>query len=241
MTQQPDKLFQSKLEHFSKPAPAHAWNRLEAQLDKTRYTGIWLKVAASITLLVAATIILWPTESTNLSSQLANSDSNRVKTESPKAVIKQSDQIISKPEKATENVTTQESPTLVHKNNDKKVEIETGLATEPSINLSIVEQENKIMEEVKTVSTETTAAIAYANDEPQSLVITYSAKEVNDKFLKKDLDDATSLEKKPSGIQKLLTLAADIKNTESGFGELREKKNDILAFNFRDDKRGQNK
>jgi hypothetical protein len=53
--------------------------------------------------------------------------------------------------------------------------------------------------------------------------------------------DATPEDKKPSTFKKLLSRAYDLKNNQDPIGELRQKKNEILALNFKKDKRGQNK
>ena len=102
-------------------------------------------------------------------------------------------------------------------------------------------QETTVNTPQYATETSRTAPETITPEVSRAVVITYSAAEVNERFLKKNLVDATSEEKKQSGIQKLLTLAADIKNTSNGLGDLREKKNEILALNFHDDKRGQNK
>jgi hypothetical protein len=59
---------------------------------------------------------------------------------------------------------------------------------------------------------------------------------------KKSLAQATSGEKKPSTLRKLLDKAYDLKHNQDPFGDLRQKKNEILALNFRSEKqRSQNK
>ena len=66
-----------------------------------------------------------------------------------------------------------------------------------------------------------------------SNTIVYTAEEVNARFLRKNVDtQATPEDKKSSGIQKLMGIAHDLKNNENGFGDLRQKKDEILALNF---------
>jgi len=85
---------------------------------------------------------------------------------------------------------------------------------------------------------ETTAP---ANAAPKKIMITITAAE-SEKYLDKvALAEATSEEKKPSTFQKLLKKADDLKNNQDPFGELRQRKNEILALNFKNEKRGQNK
>jgi hypothetical protein len=77
--------------------------------------------------------------------------------------------------------------------------------------------------------------------ETQNITLVYSAKEVDDYLDKNALAQATSKDKKPSTLKKLLQKANDLKNNQDPFGELRQKKNEILALNFKNEKRGQNK
>jgi len=73
----------------------------------------------------------------------------------------------------------------------------------------------------------------------QGVTLTYSAKEVS-AYLDKNFDgDATDDDKKQSTLKKLLQKANDLKTNQDTFGELRQRKNEILALNFKNDKRGQ--
>src|SRR5687768_7921253 len=77
MTSQPEKLFRDKLESFQRPAPAAAWDRIEAGLDKTSNKNLWMKIAAGFLLLSVAAFILWPT-TTLKTTELANTKNNSV-------------------------------------------------------------------------------------------------------------------------------------------------------------------
>ena len=71
----------------------------------------------------------------------------------------------------------------------------------------------------------------------ESVTIVFSAEEVNQKYLAKRPDaDATPVAKETSGLKRLLDKASDMKNNQDLLGELRQKKNEILAMNFRNDK-----
>jgi hypothetical protein len=64
---------------------------------------------------------------------------------------------------------------------------------------------------------------------------------VND-YKEKSGNDATPEDKKPSTLKKLLRKANELTNNQDPLGDLRQKKNEILALNFKSDKqRGQNK
>ncbi len=72
--------------------------------------------------------------------------------------------------------------------------------------------------------------------------ITYTAEQVNEKFLKKEsTPQATPEKKNTSGLQKVIDLALDFKYEGSVLGDIREKKNELLSFNMPSNKRETNK
>jgi hypothetical protein len=85
--------------------------------------------------------------------------------------------------------------------------------------------------------------VAQVESKTSHISIVITATEADEKYLnKKSLADATSEEKKSSTLRKLLDTAYDLKNNQEPFGDLRQKKNEILALNFKSDKqRSQNK
>ena len=78
--------------------------------------------------------------------------------------------------------------------------------------------------------------------QPKNITLVYTAKDVEEYLDKKALAEATSDHKKSSTFKKLLKKANDLTSNQDPFGELRQKKNEILALNFKNEKqRGQNK
>lgn len=72
--------------------------------------------------------------------------------------------------------------------------------------------------------------------------ITYTADEVNAKYLKKESASEATLEKKnTSGLQKVIDLALELKNEGSVLGDIREMKNEWLSINIPSNKREINK
>lgn len=120
---------------------------------------------------------------------------------------------------------------LVAENNPSSIETSATTELQPSETISPVATERLLAEQTD----------GETNDERITIVM--SADEVNNKYLdKKSLAEATSGDKKPSTLRKLLDKAYDLKNNEDPFGDLRQKKNEILALNFRSDKqRSENK
>jgi hypothetical protein len=88
---------------------------------------------------------------------------------------------------------------------------------------------------------EKTADTIDNNESPQNVTIIFTTEEVNEKYLAKNTDaEATPTSEETSGLRKLLDKAYDLKTNRDFLGELRQKKNEILAMNFKNDKHTQN-
>jgi hypothetical protein len=231
MTSQPDKLFREKLENFSTPAPSAAWSRIEAGLDQSNRSFGWMKIAASITLVSVATFLLWPSASTQLAE--VASTTKPVESIAPN---------VTEPADAGLGKITSQAESIKPKNTQRND------VTDNTIKLEAANAEVLIAEVVtiQTESTPTEVIIPETTTQPEipvdaSQTITYSAEEVNAKFLKKEVvAEATTEEKKTSGIQKLIGVAYTLASADAGLGNIRQRKDEVLALNFRDKKQGQN-
>lgn len=73
----------------------------------------------------------------------------------------------------------------------------------------------------------------------QRVTLNYTTEDVS-AYLNINTDnEATDDDKKQSTLKKLLQKANDLKTNQDPIGELRQRKNEILALNFKNDKRGQ--
>jgi hypothetical protein len=221
MTSQPDKLFREKLENFQRPVSAAAWERIESGLHKNQSKGLWLKFAAGLALFAVATYLLWPVDQIE-NQQASNSNPVAPNTEAGEKINSEKIAPITAKEEST-------TPKTVVKNNTKKSNpvVKTESLQKNKVNASdpvvtVLDNELQIATtEAKQIETTPTKTIIY------------TAEEVNAKFLKKKSpSEATASEKKTSGIQKLMGLAYTIKNPDNGLGDLRQKKDEILALNF---------
>jgi len=219
MTLQPDKLFREKLENFQRPASVAAWERIESGLNKNQSKGLWLKFAAGISVFVISTFLLWPSDPIE-NQQATNTNKLTPKVESAK---KNNSKKITQATSVQEQKT--QKPTTKNKLIKKDESVLVAEATEKT-------KENTADPVIQ--QTEVQVAVAETNtNEPTSKTIVYTADEVNARFLKKKSPpEATAAEKKTSGMQKLMGLAYTIKNPENGLGDLRQKKDEILALNF---------
>ena len=225
MTSQPEKLFRDKLENFQRPAPVAAWDRIEAGLDKSNNKKVWMKIAAGLLLLAIATFIVWPGKKTDKTETLAESNTATPDKKSVEEKIIPQQQL---PVIAEQSIVTKKNKSngSTDKASQKTEQKQPVLVSEKTETLP---ENNFVIEPIKN----TAVAVQESATTSSSTTIVYTADEVNSKFMKKNLQtDATDEEKKPSGIQKLMGLAYDLKNNENGMRDLRQKKDEILALNF---------
>jgi hypothetical protein len=257
MNQQPDKLFREKLEGFHKPAPTAAWNKIEAGLQKKNNKVIWFRVAAALLLIAVAAFLIWTTQSAP-AEQVANKTKSKKIVEPAKQNEDQpnaSEQTVIQPEQHKEQV-AQTKIKKVKRNNKNHpstpqseqqpviVEAPSDIELVSFIPDAINEIDSSAIDE--TSITEATVIATTTEEEvkkdEESRVLVFSVEEVDSKYLDKEaLAKATSAQKKSSTFRKLLNRAYDLKNNQDPFGELRQKKNEILALNFKSEKRSQNK
>jgi hypothetical protein len=229
MTSQPDKLFRDKLENFQQSAPVGAWDRIESNLVRPSHKLVWIRVAAGVALLATAAIVLWPSGKSETDIAKTNTEKHPVKKDSAQqGVEKKSEPKEEVVNRQTEPVVSpQDANTVTLAKTEKQIPVQQTNTVQDSVLISPAPETNMLIAEVQP-------------EELTSKKIVYTTDEVNAKFLKKKLPPkATPDNKDASGIQKLIGLAYAAKNSEAGLGDLRQKKDDILALNF-SKKKGEN-
>jgi hypothetical protein len=245
MRNQPDNFFREKLANYHKPAPAGAWDRIETSLKKTEPKFAWLKVAASLLLLASVGYIIWPQ-----SSESNKGSISEAQPELEAAKVKPSDPKIASTEKskdlqmqATEKVGPAGSATA-----EKSVPKKTALKHRKPQKENVAQTTVPVpapADEIKNstpepVSGDVVPPVQQAK-KSSSITLTFTAEETEKYLDKNALAEATSKDRKSSTFKKLLKKANELTTNQDPFGELRVKKNEILALEFRNDKRGQNK
>jgi hypothetical protein len=213
-----DSLFKSKLEHYATPAPTRAWARVESGLNKSFHAKFWLKIAAGIAMLGTASVLvinLMPADEQPLAQQAAEPNTPKINISSPRP----------------------------HETFSPATSSDTELKRVPPMGKSIPQPIAKTEEPVQHEDpVELPTAVAAVTDavvmQPATgLVIVLSAEEVNSKYLLPVTEpEATVEHKKSSRLQKLASVAHNFSN-EDIVGDLREKKNELFAFNFLNDKK----
>lgn len=228
MISQPDKLFRDKLENFQQLAPAAAWERIENNLARPVHKLMWVRIAAGVALLTAAALALWPSEKPEPEIAKTHVENQKIKNNPAQHPDKKDD--VKNEVRILEPVSPKHTNTITLVKTQNQLPIQKTTAVEDSVMKLI----NPILEINELV------AQTVQPEESASQKIVYTAGEVNAKFLKKKLPpEATANSKDASGIQKLIGLAYAAKNSEAGLGELRQKKDDLLALNF-GKKKGEN-
>jgi hypothetical protein len=238
---QPDKLFRDKLRGYDRPVSRDTWHKIAVNLDKKKSDKIWLKLAASVILVALCGIALW-----NLldvpSKNLAHG-SNKPLVEQP-AKLNDSSNVETLPQ-ISENVETPDVAPGKEKSQPHKNGVTTPKKKDKSTNKKenvlhpatppVVEDHTRAPENF-IAQTESVTPVLPVNNE-RSVTLIFNAEQVNEKFLNKNpIVQATPEEKKPSTLRKLLDKAYDLKHNQDPLGNLRQRKNEILALNFKNDK-----
>jgi hypothetical protein len=260
MNQQPDKFFREKLEGFSKPVSSSAWSRVEANLDKKTNKPFWLKIAAGLIFLLGTSLFILIKGSqeqhlisatdqsqTHVSTEKQKQSGSIQTDDSIKAVAPANETPHLKQEALTPKLKVKKLNPVKHKTQiSPSDEVRAQQPAIESIEVTKVEEHEKEVTELAHTVTLVSPISASPADESQhhaGIMLIYNADEVNEKYLdKKTLTQATPEDKKPSTFKKLLEKAHDLKHNQDPIGELRQKKNEILALNFKNEKqRSQNR
>jgi hypothetical protein len=239
MNQQPDHFFREKLEGHQRAVPASAWSRVETKLNKKNDKPRWLKIAAAITFLIIASALYVLTQNTDQTNVITEKSTPEVSPEKQKVNPKVKEEPLNNAvsdkteEKAIAQKAGKKSPGTPVKTIE---EITPVIEDDASIDVEEVPENIPTENSVVTIE-EGKNEVPQVDKKDTGLMIVYSADEVNDKYLnKKTVADATTEDKKPSTLKKLLDKAYDLKHNQDPLGELRQKKNEILALNFKNEK-----
>ena len=254
MNRQPDKIFRDKLHGYQRPVPPGVWQRISHTKDSNTRRKYWPRVAAAILILATTGILLFsvlknePRElvSDNINSHLKTEDTISNGDRSSGEAKLQKEPLV---EETIPPVTTEQKLSAdqhMRKPADKTIQKKERVQTIPAENIEMpviaLEEIDAVNASIETAqlelaSTRETSPEVRMNPTTERVTIIFSAEEVNEKYLiEKTNSEATSLEKESSTLKKLLAKAYDIKHNQDPIGDLRQKKNEILALNFRSDK-----
>ncbi len=233
MKQPVDSFFNKKLKNHSAEAPTSAWDRIDANLSQKKKPLVWLKIAAGLLLLMVAGSIIYTTVRQPI-VQVAE-----VKETTPVEMGIASPEIVPpvEPVKTQEAVLPQTAitETTVVKHPKKKIKIpqtetpDVVAVVEATVTPAITLAENLIAPAHKPKENPSETEI-------QNTTILISVEEANAKYLNEQfIADATTENKKPSKLRNLFEKAQEM----DPIGEIRQLKNEVLALNFRNEKKGE--
>jgi hypothetical protein len=211
MNNKVDKLFKEKLETDTLQPSAKAWEKVESHLSKKNKMAVWLRVAAAIALLGALTFVIV--------------DFKEPKKEIVKEKIGPGEKPAVAPDEKKEERKQHVAEAPAKKKSEPKKVIAPAvpeLQPEPvqEQQVAIVEQPAPVIEE--------------APKKERAITLVYSLPSI-----KKEtpaVAQAEVAEVKKTGFERVLEIAKEVKNADNPLGELREAKDDILAFEFKKDK-----
>jgi hypothetical protein len=262
MMNETDKFFKEKLGTFERSVPASAWNKVERNIGAKGTQGLWLKIAASVAIFTAIFLLAYNFTNDSSKTIAGNSvessiDNTRIeKKKTPNAGT------VTTPDEGNPEVPKNKTAEKVQKKKQAKNTNAKDLSSQklemknvqPSQNLvshhntqgpATVQQSELVpaIEEEVIAIAEVPNLNETGSENEKSVTLVYSAEEVNAKYLNKNtMAEATTDPKKSSTLRKLLDKAYDLKHNQDPVGELRQKKNEILALNFKNEKqRSQNR
>lgn len=240
MKQQPDHLFHNKLENFQLRPSADAWNRIEAGLDKKSNKALWLKIAAGLLLLSIASVLIWKIQpETNVlvdkTPQVTEPASEKAQPIQPEeTAVAAVDQDKNIKQEKTEKKDNRIVPAYKNRSTSLDQQLAVVEPTPEETSTEVIQPETEtLIAEVETITIEATET-----QNSTAVYIVMTATEVNQKYLlPQPEDEATSEGKKSSRMQKLMGVAMNIADGDGPLADLRQKKDELFALNFLEDKK----
>lgn len=245
MNQQPDKLFRENLQGYQVPVPPEAWKRISANLQKPSSKKVWLKIAAALLVLALAAVFL-----TVVDEHEAKNIARKVEMPAKEPSKHPASAVTDPSGEQDQSLATRESRAVIKTIPGRKTppsppEKQAVHSAEPPVNTATDARAEDLppTNEVQAAPLQPEQAstlrepVAQAEGGEARVKIVFTAEEVNEKYLEAgDPTDATPEDKKTSSLRKLLDKAYDLKHNQDPLGELRQKKNEILAFNFKNER-----
>jgi hypothetical protein len=240
-----DNLFKNKLQDHKRIPSANAWDKLEGRLDGEKKPGgfKWWYMAAAIALLLMSGVVIWNVAP---EQQLTNSPST------PEAIETED----SLPENSTQKQLAEEKNTEIPEDKSSTVKTDADLKQPPKRNITdqqvaaitpkqptkellIIPSEQKNASELpqikEDVNFEEVQVVASANntEKAKDQTLKFSIEEFDEALLQETPVTAKTdtTETKKKGLKKLWASVKNGQLIDTNLGELREAKDELLAFN----------
>lgn len=229
MDKHPDKYFSSKLSSYRKDPPSGAWDRLNDNLGHVKPKFLWMKLAAGVLLLIVAGFVFFTIGEKPVDVTLRQPGLNI----SNKSTV---DSIIQKPEiKEQPEAVELKSQEVAH--NTKNIVVTPHyqkplpVSGEKPIQQELLQHDDVV--EARQTNEEINLNEFSKNDDEQNIpsrVITYTAQEVNKKYLRIKKKEAIVYTEPAKEKHTIGEIASVIKHNSVGIGDLRQMKDDLLSF-----------
>ncbi len=252
-----DKLFRNKLEDHREMPSAEAWEQIRSSVGQKKSGFPLLKIAAAILVLCLSGAVVWFALPDNQTAPLATNSGEKSITDSsgnidqaPAEKLNERQEIQEdngddenipnnsvNPTPTDRDLPTREQPAVTSDERLAEVEMPDTDQTDKAADSKLTEAIQEIPEPVERNETPvgaipeiTEPELAKTADEPVTVgqTLTFSIDEFESAEEVAAMDESS--EKNEEGLKKVWSFLQQVKEPEAGFGELRELKNNILAF-----------
>ncbi|HNP19994.1 MAG TPA: hypothetical protein PKL31_16265 [Fulvivirga sp.] len=249
-----DNLFKNKLEDFGKVPASDLWNKIDGQIEPPHKKKAWLylSIAASLLLLLTFTFVLI-NDTKQIPTQIAKVDQpeakDNIKHKTPEQkssvdTTKSQQHIEKTPIKSNKNIDSKPKASK-----SKSAKLSNPMNIQPSIarhnpansmvdTMAIPQQEVVIdVHALENIANNTTTDATIAAPSASEHKDTRKGKtlefDISQFEAQKTIIAANADDNKDSKLKRIIKIAKDIKDGESGLGDIREAKNELFAFNLK--------
>ena len=244
MNQQPDKIFREKLQGYQRPVSPDVWKRIAERRPAGRRPFLWVRAAASILLLATAGVLISPLLKHKAAPVLTKSNEAAAPAEPSVAMHPQGDESLPMQKESSghaqpSGVTPRPSRASAQSDTSGKRTFSPRSATAGNSETPLHARPGQDGQQVKSPDIADYISVPSPPPDAEKLQrkpvkIVFTAEEVNQKYLSKANEGhATSDSKQSSTLRDLLEKAQALKHNQDPLGEIRQKKNEILAMNFK--------
>ncbi len=249
-----DNLFKNKLEDFGKVPASNLWNKIDEQIERPHKKKAWLylSIAASLLLLLTFTFVII-NQTNEIPTQIAKVDQPVIKDNIKHKTPEQKNSVdTTKTQQNVEEIPVKNKNNTNSKpkaNKSKSPKLSNPMNIQPSIakhnptkklvdSAAIPQQEVVIdVHSLDNIANNTTADATIKAPSASDNKDTRKGKtlefDISQFEAQKTVIAANTDDNKDSKLKRIIKIAKDIKEGESGLGDIREAKNELFAFNLK--------
>jgi hypothetical protein len=229
MSHRIDQLFKERLGEHTIAPPDTAWQKVQASANQNKKVIIIWRIAAAVLLMgLLLSAWLFTTSQNEASTPQLTEKINKTESENVAPIEKTiAPAIEAQTEKIAKNIETQKP-----KKNNQKIVTEEVITPQK-------QEEEAMVDHVTELITNTEAETLITQVTEKPTVIEFTLPTLTE--TKEPIAVAAIEEEKSSGLKKIFETARDVKNGDAQFtANLRDMKNELLAFDFKKEKTKRN-